>query len=112
MEAQQKQFIELLNHDLSEQDITRILHAVTGHIYTFATASDMRWGKNDTVEHKGEEFPNGFYQLMPDAMDDGFFDWYCYHRDEQQFFASPETAALHFIYYWTQWNRMGKPKAF
>jgi hypothetical protein len=72
----------------------------------------MRWGKVDKFESMGDVFPDAFYQLMPDTMDDGFFDWYCHHRDDQQFFASSETCALHFIYYWMQWNKMGKPEAF
>jgi len=106
------QYPDLLKHDLDQKELSLILHAVTGHLYTFAVSSDMRWGKDGRVESMGEDFPNGFYQLMPHKMDDGFFDWYCYRRDEQQFFASPQTATLHFIYYWTIWQGQGKPKAF
>lgn len=101
-----EQFPDLVNHDLTEDDITRILHTVTGYIYTFATASVMRWGKKGRIEEMDTTtFPDGFWQLMPDTIDDGFFDWYCEHRVDQQFFASPQTAALHFIYYWMQWDR-------
>lgn len=95
---------ELTKHDLSERDITRILHSLTGQVYTFATASGMRWGKDGKVERMGEDFPNGFYELMPHATNDGFFDWYCDRRMEHQIFVSQEIAALHFIYYWLEWS--------
>ena len=105
-------FKELNSHDLSEENITMILYNLTGYVYTFAVSTSMRWGKYGNVEEMGDIFPDGFVQLMPRAQDDGFFDWYCYHREDQQFFVSRETCALHFIHYWMRWVSIGKPSPF
>jgi hypothetical protein len=50
-----------------------------------------------------------FWQLMPVNSDDGFFDWYCWVRENYQFFKTKEICALYFIKYWTYWVRQGKP---
>lgn len=49
-----------------------------------------------------------FYQLMPNTIDDGFFDWYCYVQPNNQFFRTKEMCILYFIKYWTEWSRKGK----
>lgn len=103
---------ELANKKLNDHEITALLFNLTDCIYTFASSSDMRWGKDGKVKHMDKSHPDGFYQLMPDSLDDGFFDWYCYNREDQQFFETKENATLHFIYYWMKWNNAGKPKPF
>jgi hypothetical protein len=105
--------LELPKQDLTQKDITGILYNLTGFVYTFASSSTMRWGKNGRIEQMDDNtFPEGFVQLMPKTTDDGFFDWYGYHRGEQQFFGFKETCALHFINFWLKWVELGRPKAF
>lgn len=105
-------FGDINSHHLTEKDITNLLYRQTGCIYTFATSSELRWGKDGEIMRINEKNPNGFFQLMPHAMDDGFFDWYCNHREHFQFFISKESATLHFIHYWLKWKSTGKPKPF
>src|SRR4051794_35930451 len=98
-------FIDLHNENLAEKEISIILYNITGSLYTFAGSSSMRWGANgEVLKSENTSFRNGFYQLMPERGDDGFFDWYCDIRSEQQFFKSKETCVLHFINYWYQWK--------
>jgi hypothetical protein len=90
--------------DFEEPETVRsYLHFLTSHFYSFAIISNRRWGKKNKVEH------GTFWQLMSDGEDDGFFDWYCYVREDYQFFKTKEICILYFIKYWTEWNRRGKP---
>lgn len=99
-------FQDLPNEKLSDKELIAILFNLTGQVYTFATASDMRWGANGEVLDNGKPgYEKGFYQLMPASLDDGFFDWYCLKREEYQFFKTREGCTLHFINYWFQWKR-------
>lgn len=90
-----------------EQNVREYLHFFTNHSYSFATASDRIWSDDENVENMVDDHP--FYQLMPDTIDDGFFDWYCYVRPNNQFFRTKEMCILYFIKYWTEWKRKGKP---
>jgi hypothetical protein len=110
--SQSPKFPDFKSPNPSERELTTLLYNLTGHVYVFATSSSMRWGKDGEIEKMGEANPNGFYQLMPDTLDDGFFDWYCDERSEQQFFPSIEPATLQFIHYWMKWNALGKPNPF
>lgn len=88
-----------------------LLFNITGQLYSFAVGSAMRWVRNAKVQHSPDH-EDGYFQLMPDTHDDGFFDWYCANRENEQFFEKKEHAALHFIYYWMEWEKLGKPQAF
>ena len=105
--------LELLKQELSEKDMMVLLFNLTGHLYTFAVGSDLRWGNSDEIVNSSpERNPEGFYQLMPKTIDDGFFDWYCYNREDYQFFETQENCVLHFIFYWSKWEKLDKPKPF
>lgn len=93
-------FIDLPNQQLNDREITVILYNLTGCFYSFAAATDMKWGENGEEKTSNLEF----YQLMPDSEDGGFFDWYCDVRTYHQFFDRKEDAVLHFINYWFQWK--------
>lgn len=103
---------QIATETIAEKQISAILYNVTGQLYTFAVASMMRWGAGGKISHINDRNPNGFYQIMPHKTDDEFFNWYCWKREDYQFFQTKEAAALHFIYYWTQWSGLGKPKLF
>ena len=105
-------FADFNNQQVSGKELMTLLYNLTGYIYTFATVSSMRWGQNGTTIQMSATNPEGFFQLMPDSTDAGFFDWYCYNRPEQQFFESKNNAVLHFIYFWQKWKSLGDPKAF
>ncbi|HRI20943.1 MAG TPA: hypothetical protein PLA68_08305 [Panacibacter sp.] len=49
-----------------DDDFTNYLSDITGYDYSFAVSSNRTWGNK---EEKGS-----FFQLMPDSIDDGFFD--------------------------------------
>lgn len=106
-------FPELEQHDLNEKELVIILFRLTGKVYEFASHSTMRWGENGHVEEMDDlTFPEGFCQIMPDGFESEFDYWYGYVRSEHQIFVSPQTATLHFIYYWMKWNELGRPKPF
>ena len=90
-----------------EQNLRQYLHFFTNHSYSFAVAAERVWTDSENVEQMVDDKP--FYQLMPDTIDDGFFDWYCYVRPNNQFFKTKEMGILYFIKYWTEWSRKGKP---
>ena len=99
------QFPELPSQNISEKHISVMLLAMTGYLYTFASSCDMRWGADGEVQHiENSDFTGPYYQLMPEITDDGFFDWYCDLRPDQQFFETKEDCTLHFINYWHQWK--------
>lgn len=89
-----------------EKNVSSYLNFFTNHFYSFAVSSERVWSTEE-IEHIKDNEP--FYQLMPDSLDDGFFDWYCYMRPNNQFFKSKEMCVLYFVYYWTDWKRKGKP---
>jgi hypothetical protein len=85
-------------HFESEFQAESYLQQITRVNYTFAMASQRKWGANGPIEY------GQFYQIMPDGIDTGFFDWYCIDRPYYQFFTSMEAAVLHFVYYWHVWS--------
>jgi hypothetical protein len=91
----------------NNQNAIQYIHFFTNQFYSFAVASERVWSEIENVEHMATGLP--FYQLMPDTIDDGFFDWYCYVRPNNQFFKTKEMCVLYFIKYWTEWSRNGKP---
>lgn len=89
-------------------EITVLLGRITGHMYTFAVSSSRHWNNNKNIEQSND----GFYQLMPEGLDGGYWDWYCAHREYNQFFKSKADCALEFINYYYMWLDAGKPKPF
>jgi hypothetical protein len=95
------------NFDI-ENNTKEYLYFFTGQKYCFAESSSRVWTNSEIVEQM--ECNKPFYQLMPETLDDGFFDWYCFNRPDNQFFKTREMCVLYFIKYWTDWVRIGKPE--
>lgn len=90
-----------IRESLPDIQIEKLLKSITGFSYSFATVSTRKWGHEDAVKENSEA---GFFQLMPDGLDDGFFDWYCLARQYHQFFITKENAVVNFLYYWNQFT--------
>ena len=108
-----------------QDDVRDFLKEVTHYKYSFAVASSRVWGrrvkqfgKNEDEVLEYEEIERKdvqqgrFYQLMPDGLDDGFFNWYCYEREDYQFFKSKELCVAYFLKFWIIWTSLGRPKSF
>ncbi|MES2730969.1 MAG: hypothetical protein V4714_04445 [Bacteroidota bacterium] len=99
-------FEEIVNVDKDvekfedEQQVTPYLRLVTGLRYCLATSNHRKWGLATNPVEEGS-----FYQIIPDKMDDGFFDWYCNNRPYHQFYKTAEMALLHFVFYWHVWKK-------
>jgi hypothetical protein len=105
-----------------QDDVRQFVGEVTKHQYSFAVASSRIWGqrikrfgKNEDEILQYEEIDSEkdvqhgtFYQLMPDGIDDGFFDWYCEKRQDYQFFISKEMCVAYFLKFWILWKNIGK----
>lgn len=83
----------------TDDDFSNYLLEITGHHYSFAVGSIRTWG--NIKEHDGK-----FYQLMPDEFDDGFFDWYCEERPNNQFFKNKLECVLRFVKHWINWKKI------
>ncbi len=88
----------------NHKDVTEYLYFITKNQYSFAVGSHRIWGNPDQVFEAPPSKP--FYQLMPDTLDDGFFDWYCEVRPNHQFFKSKEMCVIYFVRYWIEWSRL------
>jgi hypothetical protein len=82
-------------------DVTIYLLEITGFPYSFAQASSRKWGSEEAEIEHGD-----FYQLMPDSLDDGFFDWYCETSPYMQFYTTWEECTLIFVYQWMKWREL------
>lgn len=84
-----------MKYEFNDYDLMQLVLRVTGQLYTFAVADGAFCGFKgvDTV-----------YQLMPHTDDDGFFDWYCLERVDDQFFETKQDCALNFLKYWHIWK--------
>jgi hypothetical protein len=100
------QFTNLSNQKPSDDELLILLENLIGYKYTFSNASHMRWGVKGKIHEANDNNPEGFYQIMPENEDGGFFNWYCEERLDYQFFKSTNRAVLHFIFYWTLWRKM------
>lgn len=104
-------FDQILNFDLNhekfenEYQIVPYLRLVTGCRYGVETSAHRRWGNETSSQEEGK-----FYQIIPDRVDDGFFDWYCDYRPFHQFFRTVEMALIHFVFYWHVWMDEKKVK--
>lgn len=100
---------ELPDQKLGGKELIALLYNLTGHHYTFTNSPSMRWGKKGKLKEATDVDPDGFYQIVPEDNDEGFFDWYRVNREEYQFFKSRSKAVLHFIFYWMKWRDADKP---
>ncbi|OIN59808.1 hypothetical protein [Arsenicibacter rosenii] len=82
----------------TDVELGMYLFSITSQKYTIAQASERTWGQ---VRENGL-----FYQIMPEGLDNGFFDWYISERPDHQFFRTVEMAVLYFIFYWNIWNSL------
>ena len=90
----------------NQEDVRKYLYSITNNYYSFTVSSDRIWSNPENVEHMKSE---PFYQLMPDEIDDRFFNWYCNLRPNNQFFKTKEMCVLYFVKYWFEWIRKGRP---
>ncbi|TYP73662.1 hypothetical protein [Aquimarina intermedia] len=92
--------MELENEYLNEKEARIFLKQFTGHNYVFAQGAHRKWGKS---EHTPLEEKTPYFQIMPDTVDDGFFNWYVIERSGKQFFELRETCIIHFLNYRIIW---------
>ena len=100
---------ELPDQKLGNKELITLLFNLTGRNYMFSNAKTMQWGKKGKVKEVTDENPDGFFQIIPQDNDEGFFKWYSINREDYQFFKSRSKAVLHFIFYWMKWRDAGKP---
>lgn len=108
-----------------QDDVREYLREVTNCSYSFAVTSKRIWGRKPIKFGKNEdeilEFEDEdsaykriedgqFYQLMPDGLDEGFFNWYCRERMYNQFFTTKEMCVASFLKFYIIWISLGKPK--
>ena len=84
----------------NENQVTPYLRLITGFRYCPAKVSFRRWGSTESEPEEGQ-----FYQIVPDRVDNGFFDWYCGNRPYHQHFRTVEMAVLYFVFYWHIWKK-------
>ena len=81
-----------------ENQVVPYLRLLTDYRYTVEISLHRKWGDENAVKEDGK-----FYQIVPDRVDNGFFDWYCDNRPFHQHFRTVEMALLHFVFYWHLW---------
>lgn len=84
---------------LSDSDLMELLYRITGNVYSFAEAQGRYLGSEENFTRTGTT-----YQLMPETLDNGFFDWYCDYRPYHQFFPLKQDCVLNFLKYWYIWQ--------
>ncbi len=67
------------------QQVTPYLRYVTGYRYRLERSNHRRWGNAESPLEEGD-----FYQILPDQVDNGFYDWYCNNRPNHQWYRTPE----------------------
>ncbi|SFD91998.1 hypothetical protein [Spirosoma endophyticum] len=97
--------LEQINAMMSSEGLTNhhvefYLFTITGYLYDVAQAAARKWGDEASLVEHGI-----FYQITPNTDDDGFFTWYCEVRPYHQFFKTVDSAVLHFVFYWTLWDK-------
>ena len=88
-----------------ENQVVPYLRLLTDYRYAVEISMHRRWGQAGGDVEEGR-----FYQIVPDRVDDGFFDWYSDNRPDHQHFKTVEMALLHFVFYWHLWKREKKEK--
>ena len=84
----------------SENQVVPYLRMVTSYRYGIEISQHRKWGNQESAVETGT-----FYQIIPDRVDNGFFDWYCDNRPYHQLFITVEMALLYFIFYWQVWMK-------
>ena len=90
----------------NENQVVPYLRIVTSCRYCLSVSLHRQWGNKDSPKEEGR-----FFQIVPDQVDDGFFDWYCDNHPFHQFFRTAEMALLHFVFYWHVWKSEKQPAA-
>ena len=105
-EAINDKFDQILKFNLDdekfedENQTVPYLRMITDYRYGVEVSNHRKWGNKDSpVEH------GRFYQIIPDRVDDGFFDWYCNICPYHQLFKTVEMALLRFVFYWNVWRK-------
>ena len=83
-----------------ENQVVPYLRLLTDYRYTVEIRHHRKWGDASSAQEEGN-----FYQIVPDRVDDGFFDWYCDNLPYHQHFKTVEMALLHFVFYWHVWMK-------
>ena len=105
-EALDNKFDQILSIDISnerfenENQVVPYLRMVTGYRYGVEISLHRKWGTRESPVETGK-----FYQIIPDRVDNGFFDWYCDNRPFHQSFHTVEMALLYFMFYWHVWMK-------
>ncbi len=81
-----------------ENQVIPYLRLLTDYRYNINMSLHRRWGSTDSLLEEGK-----FYQIVPDNVDDGFYDWYYENRRCYQFFKTVEMALLYFVFYRRVW---------
>lgn len=89
------------------QQVTPYLRYVTGCRYRLEKTGHRRWGDAGSPLEEGT-----FYQILPDQVDTGFYNWYCNNRPYHQLYHTPEMALLQFVFYWHVWQTEVNKKDF
>jgi hypothetical protein len=99
-------FNQILKLELSqekfedENQVIPYLRLLTDYRYNINMSLHRKWGIEDSPMEEGK-----FYQIVPDNVDNGFFDWYYENRRCYQFFKTIEMALLHFVFYFHVWKK-------
>lgn len=101
---------ELPDQKVGNKELITLLFNLTGSHYTFENAPSMQWGKNGKIKEASDVNPKGFFRIVPEGNDGGFYEWYRSNRKDYQFFKSRSKAVLHFIFYWTKWRNTSEAK--
>ena len=125
MNPKQRKIFEKIMHleVMDDAQVMPYLAYITGYKYCVAVGTGRIWGDENAKRHaqtleqehyntNGEDEDSvaltesgSFYQIMPETDDDGFFDWYCDNRPNNQFFKTTEMAVLHFVFWWNVWQK-------
>lgn len=84
--------------------ILNYLQTITGCKYSFAIGASKAVDTIENVEHREE----GYFQIMADSKDKGFFQWYLLKKPYNQFFDTMEEAFLAFVEYYNIWDSENK----
>ena len=90
-----------------EQHVTPYLRYITGCRYRLEKTGHRRWGTEESPLEEGV-----FFQILPDQVDNGFYNWYCDSRPYHQLYTTPEMALLQFMFYWHVWQTEINRKSF
>ena len=83
-----------------ENQVVPYLRLLTDYRYTVELSLHRRWGNETSVIEEGK-----FYRIVPDRVDNGFFDWYSDNLPFHQHFKTVEMALLQFVFYWHFWMK-------